>query len=307
MMSIVGPSAGRNLTGYGRDYPKIEWPDGARIAVSIAVQFQEGAERTPLEGDPDPEPATEGIFGEPGRRDYFVESFWEYGSRRGIWRILDTLHKYDVKATFFCCGQALERNLQAAAEIAASGHEVAGHGYRHVESYDLAEDEEADQIRRCVESVESATGQRPVGWLSRAPSDRTLRLLLDEGGFIYHSDAYGDDLPYFDIDGDRRLLAVPYTLEVTDAKFWTLPTFAGFTQPDHFFNVMKASFDRLYVEGAENPQMMSVGLHPRISGRPSRARQLGKFLEYARGFEGVWFARRADIATWWLRHYSELG
>ena len=306
-MTIGGHPGGRDLTGYGKDYPKIEWPDGARIAVSIAVQFQEGAERTPLEGDPDPEPATEGIFGEPGRRDYFVESFWEYGSRRGIWRILSTLDRYDVKATFFCCGQALDRNVQAAAEIDARGHEVAGHGYRFLESYDLTEAEEAEQIRRCVAALETATGQRPVGWLSRAPSEHTLRLLMDEGGFKYHSDAYGDDLPYFELVDDRRFLAVPYTLEVTDAKFWTLPSFAGFTQPDHFFNVMKASFDRLYAEGAEYPQMMSVGLHPRISGRPSRARQLGKFLQYARGFERVWFARRADIARWWLKHYSELG
>ncbi len=300
-------AAGRDLTGYGRDYPRIEWPDGARIAVSIAVQFQEGAERTPLDGDPDPEPATEGIFGEPGRRDYFVESFWEYGSRRGIWRVLDTLDRYGVKATFFSCGLALERNPQAASAIVARGHEAAGHGYRYIESYDLTEEEEAEQIRRCVEAVQAATGERPVGWLSRAPSERTLRLLLDEGGFIYHSDAYGDDIPYFDASGERRLLAVPYTLEVTDAKFWTLPTFAGFTQPDHFFNVMKGTFDRLYAEGAEHPQMMSVGLHPRISGRPSRARQLGKFLEYARGFDDVWFARRADIARWWLQNYPELG
>ncbi len=306
-MSMVEHPAGRNLTGYGRDYPRIEWPDGARIAVSVTVQFQEGAERTPLEGDPDPEPATEGIFGEPGRRDYFVESFWEYGSRRGIWRILDTLDRYGVKATFFCCGMALERNPQAAAEIAARGHEAAGHGHRYIELHDLTEQEEAEQIRQCVEAVQAAAGERPVGWLSRAPSEQTLRLLLDEGGFIYHSDAYGDDIPYFDLAAGRKLLAVPYTLEVTDAKFWTLPTFAGFTQPDHFFNVMKGTFDRLYAEGAEHPQMMSVGLHPRISGRPSRARQLGKFLEYARGFEGVWFARRADIARWWLRRYPELG
>ena len=306
-MPNMQPPAGRDLVGYGREYLKIEWPEGARIAVSIAVQFQEGAERTPLEGDADPEPATEGIFGEPGRRDYFVESFWEYGSRRGIWRILDTLDRHGVKATFFCCGRALERNPHAAAEIAARGHEAAGHGYRYVESYDLAEEEEAEQIRRCVEAVRAATGERPAGWLSRAPSERTLRLLLDEGGFIYHSDAYGDDVPHFDWDGERRLLAVPYTLEVTDAKFWTLPTFAGFTQPDHFFNVMRGTFDRLYAEGAEHPQMMSVGIHPRISGRPSRARQLGKFLEYALGFGGVWFARRVDIARWWLQEYPELG
>ena len=306
-MSKVGQAAGRNLTGYGRDYPRVEWPEGARIAVSIAVQFQEGAERTPLDGDADPEPATEGIFGEPGRRDYFVESFWEYGSRRGIWRVLDTLDRFGVKGTFFCCGMALERNPLAAQAISGRGHEVAGHGYRYVESYDLTESEEAEFIRRCVEAVQAATGERPVGWLSRAPSERTLRLLLEEGGFTYHSDAYGDDLPYFDHDGDRKLLAVPYTLEVTDAKFWTLPTFAGFTQPDHFFNVMKGTFDRLYAEGAEHPQMMTVGLHPRISGRPSRARQLGKFLEYASGFEGVWFARRVDIADWWLRNHAELG
>ena len=197
MMNIVAPPEGRNLTGYGRNYPRIEWPDGARIAVSIAVQFQEGAEKTPLEGDPDPEPATEGIFGEPGRRDYFVESFWEYGSRRGIWRVLDTLDRYGVKATFFCCGMALERNPQAASAIVARGHEVAGHGYRYIESYDLTDEEEAEQIRRCVDALETATGERPAGWLSRAPSERTLRLLLDDGRFIYHSDAYGDDITGF--------------------------------------------------------------------------------------------------------------
>ena len=296
----------RNLIGYGRNYPKIEWPDGARIAVSIAVHFQEGAERTPLEGDRDPEPATEGIYAEPGRRDYFVESFWEYGPRRGFWRIADTLDRYDVKATFFCCGRALERNPQAAAEITARGHEPAGHGYRFLEAYDMTEAEEREQIRLCIEAVEATTGQRPVGWHSRGPSERTLRLLADEGGFVYHSDAYGDDLPYFDEADGRRLLAVPYTLDVTDAKFWALNRFAGFTRPDNFFNVMRGAFDRLYDEGAEHPQMMSIGVHLRISGRPSRARQLDKFLAYARGFPGVWFARRVDIARWWLDHYSDL-
>ena len=219
---------------------------------------------------------------------------------------MEIFDRYGVKVTFFCCGQALESNPEAAREITAQGHEACGHGYRWLNAYDLSLEAETEQIRSSVEAIKSTTGERPVGWNSRGPSEHTRGLLLQEGGFIYDSDSYGDDLPYFEeVDGDR-FLTVPYTLDVTDAKFWSLPGFAGFTRPDAFFDVMRGTFDRLYDEGSTHPQMMSVGIHPRISGRPARASQIDRSIRYARGFPCVWFARRMDIAKWWVQKYGDL-
>ncbi len=297
----------RDLVGYGKNYPKIIWPGKARIAVSLVVHFEEGAERSPLEGDIEAETGTEGTTGEGGsRRNLVAESFFEYGSRRGVWRLLDILERHRVQATFYCCGQALERNPAVAREIAERGHEPCGHGYRWLNGYDLSREEEKEQIRMAVEAIRNTTGERPLGWNSRGPSVHTRELLLEEGGFLYDSDSYGDDLPFFVNVKNRRFLTIPYTLDVSDDKFWAASQLSGYTRPDNFFNLMKGTFDRLYEEGETHPKMMSVALRARIAGKITRAGTVEKFVRYASGFPGVWFARRIDIAEWWLGRYSDL-
>ena len=297
----------RDLVGYGKNYPRIVWPGNAHIAVSLVVHYEEGAERSPLEGDDEPESGTEGTTGEGGsQRDFVAESFFEYGSRRGVWRLLGILERLRVKATFLCCGQALERNPAVAREITDRGHEPCGHGYRWLNGYDLSRKEEKEQIRKAVESIWRTTGQRPLGWNSRSPSVNTRELLLEEGGFLYDSDSYGDDLPYFINVMGARFLTIPYTLDVSDDKFWAVPQLSGFTSPENFFNVMKGTFDRLYSEGETHPKMMSVSLRPRIAGKITRAGAVERFIRYASEFPKVWFARRQDIAEWWLERYSDL-
>jgi peptidoglycan/xylan/chitin deacetylase (PgdA/CDA1 family) len=301
----------RDLIGYGNQYPAVRWPGEARIAVSTVIHFEEGAESTPWNGDPRVENGTEGVFvdqvaqAEGGRRDERVESIYEYGPRCGYWRLAGLLDAYEVKATFFCAGQALERSPEVARDIPARGHEVCGHGYRWLPYHLLTPEEERADIRRAVEAIEKATGQRPLGWHSRSPTPHTRGFLIDEGGFLYDSDSYGDDLPYTVPVGGSEILTVPYNVDANDDKFWALPPVAGFTSPDDFFAVMAGTFDRLYAEGETHPRMMSVGLHLRISGRPGRARQIERFIRYARGFPRVWFARRVDIARWWLAHCAE--
>jgi peptidoglycan/xylan/chitin deacetylase (PgdA/CDA1 family) len=287
----------------------VGWPHDARIAISIVVHFEEGAESTPLNGDPLVENATEGILidqvSQVGarRRDERIESMYEYGPRCGFWRLTDIFEACGVKVTFFCAGQAAERNPIVAREITTLGHEACGHGYRWLPYHAFSSDEEAEDIRKGLEAVERATGQRPLGWHSRAATPRTRSLLLEAGGIVYDSDSYGDDLPYFaKTDSGQCLLTIPYNTDVNDDKFWVPPPAAGFTNPDAFSSVMRATFDRLWAEGATHPKMMSVGLHQRISGRPARAKQIERFIHYARGFPGVWFARRVDIARWWLEH-----
>ncbi len=296
----------RDLVGRGPNYPVVRWPGDARLAVSIVVHFQAGAERSVLDGDDDTESAdgssaVEGAVSEGKRRDLQIESLFEYGPRRGFWRLIECFSRHEVKVTFFAAGLALERNPVAAAEIVARGHEVAGHGYRWIPHATMSRDEERAQIARAVEAIKVTTGERPAGWHSRSPSLHTRELLL-EHGFLYDSDSYGDDLPYMvDVEG-RRFLTIPHTMDATDARYWTTPWLAGFTNPNDFFSVMQATFERLYAEGEHHPRLMSIGVHPRISGRPSRARQIERFIRYAKEFPGVWFAQRVEIARWWLEH-----
>ena len=288
------------FVGYGGSYPDVRWPKGARLAVSLVVHFQEGAEQTPLDGDAHPEPGTSTLERPRPCRDLGVESLYEYGTRRGIWRLLDIFDRTGVRATFFCCGRALERNRLAAREIALRGHEVGGHGYRWITYDSINRKEERAEIEQAIASIVGTTGQRPVGWHSRGASENT-RSLLAELGFLYDSDSYDDDVPYIlDVDG-RNFLTIPYAVDTNDEKFWPPPMVAGFSRPDHFFDVMRESFDELYEEGRKLPRMMSVGMHLRISGRPSRASQVFRFIQYAKECPDVWFARRVDIARWWLK------
>ena len=292
----------RDFIGYGRSRPQVAWPDGARLAVSIVLNYEEGAEANLLDGDPMPEAAAgEGIATTLKVRDTAVESVYEYGSRVAIWRLMDIFHKHGVPVTFFACGRALERNPEVGPEIARNGHEACGHGYRWIESYLLSREEEREDIRKCVEAIAKTVGQRPLGWFSRSGGPNTQELVVEEGGFVYDSNAFNDDIPYFkDILG-KRLLVVPYSRDVNDGRFWRAP---GFTQAREFFEYMKTAFARLYEEAQTSPRMMSVGLHTRISGVPARAPAIDDFIRYAKGFPGVWITRRIDIARWWLEQYG---
>ncbi len=292
----------RDFVGYGPNPPKVEWPNGARIAISVVVNYEEGSEYSLLDGDPTREVNNEVPSPLPlDERDLANESFFEYGSRAGVWRLLSILAEYDVKATFFCCALALERNPHVGPEIVRMEHEVFGHGYRWEEYYNMDRDAEREAIRKAVESIERTTGQRPLGWYTRyGPSINTRELVVEEGWFLYDCNAYNDDLPYYTEVKGKKWLVVPYSLEVNDTKFWR----GGMSNPSDFYETMRNTFDRLYYEGATHPKMMSIGLHCRIAGRPSRAVALQQFLEYAKGFSNVWFTRRVDIARWWLQNYS---
>ncbi len=293
--------ARRELIGYGPEPPKVRWPNGARIAVSLVVNYEEGAEYSTLDGDrhhetngevPSPVP--------PGERDLANESFFQYGSRAGVWRILRELDRFSVPATFYCCALALERNPRVGPEIVRRGHEVFGHGYRWEDSHRMTREQERESIARTVESLRRTTGRRPLGWYVRyGPSVNTRELVVEEGGFEYDSMAYDDDLPYYTEVAGRDWLVLPYTLEVNDTKFWR----GGMVSPSDFEETMRNAFDLLYEEGETSPKMMSVGLHCRIAGRPARTVALRRFLEHATGRPGVWFARRIDIARWWRQRH----
>ena len=293
----------RDFVGYGRRRPRIEWPGGARLALSLVINFEEGSERTPLLGDTEAEPKGEGPAVPAGTRNLINESMFNYGSRAGCWRLLDLMDVYEAKVTVFACGMALELHPEAAAELTRRGHEVAGHGYRWQPIHLLSPDEERDHLHRAVDSIRRTTGERPVGWFSVDPSVHTREMLVEEGGFVYDSDSFSDDLPYFVRVRDRKWLILPYDLVNNDALFTRPP---GHAEPDDFFVQLKDEFDWRYAEGATAPQMMSVGLHMRITGRPSRIKAVDDFLRYVRGVPRVWIARRVDIARWWLDRYGDL-
>ena len=291
----------RDLIGYGKDAPRIEWPGGARIAVSLVVNYEEGAEYSTMDGDSHHE--TNGEVPSPvpaGDRDLNNESFFEYGSRVGVWRLLDMFRRYGVASTFFCCALALERNPGVAREIPGQGHEVCGHGYRWEEYHLMDRDAERDAIAKTVESLRRTTGERTVGWFTRyGPSVNTRDLVVEHGGFVYDSIGLNDDLPYYVTVKELPWLVVPYSMETNDARFWR----GGLVSVNDFYDYLKDTFDVLYEEGRTHPKMMSVGLHCRIAGRPARSRAVERFLQYARQMPGVWFARRDEIARWWLERY----
>ena len=295
----------RDVVGYGKNVPQVRWPGDARIAVSMVVNYEEGAEYSTLDGDSHHE--TNGEVPSPvpsGDRDLNNESFFEYGSRVGVWRLMDLLDRHKVPATFFCCALALERNPEVAGEIVSRGHEVCGHGYRWEESHLMDREAERDSIAKTIASLRETTGVRPLGWFTRyGPSVNTRELVVEEGGFVYDSAGLNDDLPYYVTVQEKPWLVVPYSMETNDARFWR----GGLVSVGDFYEYLKETFDCLYEEGETHPKMMSVGLHCRIAGRPARSRAVARFLEYAKGHERVWFPRRIDIARWWLTHYGVEG
>jgi len=291
----------RDFVGYGNTLPKVRWPGGAKIAISVVVNYEEGSEYSLLDGDqahevnnevPSPVP--------PTQRDLANESFFEYGSRVGVWRILKTLGDFSIPASFFCCALALERNTDVGPAIVAAGHEIVGHGNRWEEYYLLSEEEEKLAIDKAVQSLRKTTGVEPLGWYTRyAPSENTRELIASHGGFIYDSNSYSDDIPYYVEANNKPWLVIPYSLEVNDTRFWR----GGMNRPSDFLETLINTFDVLYEEGDENPKLMNIGLHCRIAGRPSRAGILKQFFKYVNEKSGVWFARRDQIANWWLSEF----
>jgi allantoinase len=292
----------RDLVGYGGHPPHPRWPGGARVAVQFVLNIEEGAERSVLNGDTGSEEYLHELPGRPprvGERDLSVEGMYEYGSRAGVWRILELFAARTLPLTAFAVGRALELNPEIGHALSAAGHEVAGHGYRWLDYRDIAEDEERRHIRLTIEVIERICGKRPAGWYTGRVSRNTRRLLREEVGLLYSSDAYNDDLPYW-LAGSPPHLIIPYTLVNNDARY-LLPT--GFSSGEDFYRLLKDAFDLLWQEGALHPKMMSVGLHGRISGHPARAMALARFLDYVRGHEAVWICRREEIARHWMAEH----
>ena len=290
----------RDLIGYGPNPPHPQWPNNARIAVNFVVNYEEGSENTIPDGDGRVEAGLAEVVGgrmAPGVRDLGMESLYEYGSRAGIWRLFRIFGERHLPLTVFGCALAMERNPQVAEAIAAAGYDICGHGWRWIEHYLLEEDEEREHIARSVETIERLTGTQPRGWYCRyAPSANTRRLLVEHGGFLYDSDSYADDLPYWTSVTGKSHLIVPYSLDANDLKF---QPGGNFSSADVFYAYLKDSFDLLYTEGETAPKMMNVGLHARMMGRPARAAGLVRFLDYVQGFNDVWICRRLDIAEHW--------
>lgn len=289
----------RDFLGYGRNVPKVEWPQGARLALNFVLNYEVGAEFNVMDGDPFRETAGDFLVHPTDERCLGSESLFEYGSKAGVWRILRLMEQYEVNGTIFACGRAIERNPEASRQFTELGHDIVGHGYRWEKHWGMDPDFEREQIRLTVKAVQENSGYTMQGWFCRfLRSFDTRRILMDEG-FLFDSTDFSDDLPYYtQVDG-KPLLIVPYTLDNNDVRFVR----GTFMTGEHFFEYLRDSFDMLYKEGATHPKMMSVGLHDRIIGKPGPAKGLEMFLDYARGFPDVWFARRTDLAKWWLEKY----
>lgn len=273
------------------------WPGGARLALSIVVNVEEGSEMSVAEGDARPEAVDElGITLKAAIRNYGNESNYRYGIKAGAPRIMRLLDEFGIRATFTAAALSLERAPGLARQIVAGGHEVCSHGWRWVHQFKMDEDEEREFIRKAVTSIETTTGARPAGWLSRYLLTSNTRRLLAEEGFVYHMDDYSDDLPFWDDNNGNPILILPYALDSNDMKMWTS---AAYTPAD-WLQYATDTFDWLYSEGAAAPKMMSLGLHLRIIGRPGRVGYLKKFFEHVRRHDDVWIATRKDIAEHWI-------
>nr|WP_207143816.1 polysaccharide deacetylase family protein [Thiococcus pfennigii] len=294
----------RDLRGAGRTPPDPRWPGGARLALQFVLNVEEGAERTILNGDDGSEDYLAELPGTRrrlGQRHYSAEGFYDYGARVGLWRLLRLFEARALPLTAFAAGRALELNPEAGAALAELGHEVAGHGYRWIDYRDVDEATERAHIARTCRIIEAVTGRRPVGWYTGRVSPNTRRLLVEAGGFLYDSDAYDDERPYWLSDGGRAHLIIPYSLVTNDIHWLLAP---GCTTADDFFARLRDAFDVLWAEGRERPALMSVGLHARISGHPARAAAVARFLDHVAAHEGVWICRRREIAEHWIRCFG---
>ena len=291
----------RDLIGYGANPPNPQWPGGARIAINFVMNYEEGSEPSIQDGEGFTELGLTEANGLPTGvkgRDLAGEGMFAYGSRVGFWRLMRLFQERGLPMTVFGCALAIERNPDAAAAIRASGFDVCCHGWRWIKHYDLTEAEEREHIARAITSLQATVGERPLGWYCRyGPSVNTRKLIVEEGGFLYDSDAYDDELPYWKVVDGKPHLVVPYSLVNNDGKFGS----GFFATSNDYFDWHKDAFDMLYAEGATQPKMMSVGLHMRLIGHPARAAGLARFLDYVQKHENVWVTGRLDIAKHWAK------
>ena len=297
----------RDLIGYGRRPPYADWPGGARIAVQFVMNYEEGGESNILHGDAGSEQFLSEIIGAPSyqARHMSMESIYEYGSRAGVWRLLNEFEKRGLPLTIFGVAMALQRHPELTKTLVDLGHEIACHGLRWIHYQNIDEKTERDHMHSAIEIIQQLTGTMPLGWYTGRDSPNTRRLVVENGGFLYDSDYYGDDLPFWTevttSNGDTRShLVVPYTLDTNDMRFATPQ---GFNNGEQFFQYLRDSFDVLYAEGESTPKMLSIGLHCRLAGRPGRFAALQRFLDHIQGHDRVWICRRIEIARHWIdRH-----
>jgi putative urate catabolism protein len=300
----------RDLLGYGRNPPHAQWPGNARIAVQFVMNFEEGAENNVLHGDPASETFLSEIIGAQAfsNRHMSMESMYEYGTRAGFWRILREFERRKLPVTFFAVAMAMQRNPEAVAAMVEGGHEIANHGLRWITYQMMDEATERAHMQEAIAIQEELTGSKPLGWYTGRDSPNTRKLVVEQGTFLYDSDSYADDLPYWtEVEANGKKvphLVVPYTLETNDMRF-AAPQ--GFNSGTQFFDYLKDAFDVLYAEGETAPKMLSIGLHNRIIGRPARFASLQRFLDYIQRHERVWVCRRADIAQHWKNVHPYAG
>ncbi|WP_433601082.1 allantoinase PuuE [Nocardia sp. CA-135953] len=291
----------RDFVGYGATPPDPQWPDGAKIAIQFVLNYEEGAEHNVLDGDPHSETFLSEMTPAQAfpNRHMSMESLYEYGSRAGLWRVLRAFERRDLPLTIFAVARAMQRNPEAVAAFRELGHEIASHGLRW-QSYQLTDrDTEREHMAEAVRILTELTGAAPLGWYTGRDSPHTRELVVEHGGFVYDSDSYADDLPYWVTVHGRNHLVVPYTLDTNDMRFASP---AGFPSGEQFFAHLRDAFDVLYREGAEgSPKMLSIGLHCRLVGRPARLAALERFLDHVQSHADVWIARRIDIAEHWRR------
>jgi allantoinase len=300
----------RDLIGYSNKPPHADWPGDARIAVQFVLNYEEGGENNILHGDSGSEQFLSEIIGAPSyhARHMSMESIYEYGSRAGVWRILNEFEQRGLPLTIFGIAMALQRHPELTKTFVDLGHEIACHGLRWIHYQDIDEATERDHMQKAIEIIQQLTGEIPLGWYTGRDSPNTRRLVVDNGNFLYDSDYYGDDLPFWtevktSNDETRHHLVVPYTLDTNDMRFATPQ---GFNSGEQFFQYLRDSFDVLYAEGESAPKMLSIGLHCRLAGRPGRFAALQRFLDHIQGHDQVWICRRIDIARHWIdRHPSQ--
>lgn len=297
----------RDLVGYGRNPPHANWPGRARIAVQFVLNYEEGGENSVLHGDPGSEQFLSEMFSPASYPDRHLsmEGIYEYGSRVGVWRFLREFERRGLPMTIFGVSMALERHPELTAAFRELGHEIACHGWRWIHYQNTPEEVEREHMRIGMEIIERLTGERALGWYTGRDSPNTRRLVADYGGFLYDSDYYGDDLPFWTevqkTDGNTvPHLIVPYTLDTNDMRF-SLPQ--GFSHGDEFFEYLRDSFDVMYAEGEDRPAMLSIGMHCRLLGRPGRFKALQRFLDHIEKHDRVWVCRRVDIARHWIEHH----
>lgn len=292
----------RDMIGYGRHLPHFDLPGGKRIAVQFVVNYEEGGENCVLHGDPASETFLSEIIGAStfNDRHMSMESMYEYGSRAGFWRLHRLFTQRNVPVTVFGVTMAMARNPEAVAAMKEADWEIACHGLRWISYQQVPRDVEREHMIQAIAAHEAITGSRPLGWYTGRDSPNTRELLFEHDGFLYDSDSYADDLPYW-VDSPRGPhLVIPYTLDTNDMRFASAQ---GFNSGEQFFQYLRDAFDVLYAEGAEQPRLLNIGLHCRLVGRPGRFAALQRFLDHVQSHDDVWLCRREDIARHWHQHY----